>query len=174
MIETLIAFFAFEAFGFWVLVAALCIGIICAIENDHELVPFIFIGVMGWLYHKELFSLVSIPWPAIAGCILGYVVAGIVWSVFKWKRYCNSIIKQDGMDRSDAKYKLALSHNKSKITGWLTYWPWSAAWTVGWGCTRDFWVYIYEQMEGVYKKIAEDAISKLPEPKLTKSTRSEN
>jgi len=163
MIETLTLFFAFNAIGFWILAAALCIGIICAIENDHELIPFVLIGLMGWIYFEELWALAhSISWPLVAGCALAYVAAGIGWSVVKWARYVREVVKTSS-NQSDAKYTLRLSHNKSKITGWLAYWPWSAFWTVGWGVTRDFWVYIYDSMEAVYQKIADQAISGMPE-----------
>lgn len=164
MIESILALFALGTLWFWVLLAVLSIIFIAAIENEKYFVPtLITIGFAG-AYWKA-FSALSLDWRAVAIGVGIYALMGILWSVFRWFKFVKSAAgeyrkKADGIltqsQLSDLRREIGVSNNKSRITAWVAYWPWSLIWNI----TGDFFTMIYENLEGLYQKIADHAIGK--------------
>ncbi len=46
---------------------------------------------------------------------------------------------------------------KGRITAWMTYWPWSALWTLINDPVRRFFCWVYEQLSGVLQAISDRA-----------------
>lgn len=53
--------------------------------------------------------------------------------------------------------KPSASHCKGQITVWMTYWPWSALWTLINDPVRRFFCWAYEQLSGVLQEISNRA-----------------
>lgn len=50
-----------------------------------------------------------------------------------------------------------VSDNKSRITGWMTYWPWSALWTLINDPVRRFYRWAYTQLHGLLQGMSDKA-----------------
>lgn len=164
MITTVLEFFALGTFGFWLLCGLISIIFVACLEHDNTWFPSVLSVALVALYWKAL-VLLAIGWQAIAIGVLVYAVSGIVWSMFRWFRYVKSTAdtyreehggKLTEQNRSTLVYKLKASNNKSRITAWIAYWPWSLVWNI----TGDFFKMAYESLQGVYQSIADRAIGK--------------
>ncbi len=158
MIESILSLFIVGTIGFWVLMAAVAIIIIASIENDHFGFPALLLMVVGAIYHKELLLLGWTPLLLFALC---YLVIGIAWSAFKWYRYVKKQVRLAKSRKSfteamheNLKDTLSLSNNKSRITAWLAYWPFSLIWSL----TGDFWNMIFENVKALYQRILDNAL----------------
>ena len=63
-----------------------------------------------------------------------YIVLGLVWSIFKWyfflhnkNEYLTKKFENDNLRESDFP---KAKNNKSRIISWMSYWPFSAFWTL--------------------------------------------
>lgn len=162
MITTLFEFFALGTLGFWILISLISITFVACIENDHYTFPTILALAIGTIYWKPLMAFVN--WQSLAIGVLVYVVVGVLWSVFRWFRYVKDLTNKYKKNPSESalstlKYALDVSDNKSRITAWIAYWPWSLLWNI----IGDLCVTVYEQIEGVYQKITDKALGNLPE-----------
>lgn len=84
----MLALFAFGTIWFWIISAILLISVIIAVESDSGAVSFVFSLVLaGYLVsigHGHLFkSIIHHPGRTLA-YVLGYILIGVVWAVFKW------------------------------------------------------------------------------------------
>lgn len=166
--QTTAAVFSLLAFGtvwFWILFAVLIIGITILVEKDDDNPggATFFLAAAFALYYffgmKEQFNTVFQflfynPGTAI-GFILLYSLIGVVWSVAKWFFYVKKLVDEKCYDFEN---KVQPSNNKSRITGWMIYWPLSAAWTLINDPVRKFFNMIFEQFEGIYESISERAL----------------
>lgn len=157
-------FFAIGTIAFWVIISILSITFIACIENDHYTFPTILALVFSLIYWKS-FSAFHFDWRAIAVSVLVYVVAGVIWSIFRWFRYvkeCADYYKQypSQSNYSSLQDKIDAGENKSRITAWIAYWPWSLVWNL----IGDVCVTIYEQLQGVYQNISNKALKNIPQP----------
>ncbi len=93
---------------------------------------------------------------------LGYFLAGAIWSIVKWYYFLlNS--KEEQKKRKidypslakDFKFKIPKpSEHKSDIILWMSYWPFSAFWTLIDNPFKKIFNGIFKRLEGVYNKIA--------------------
>jgi len=87
-------------------------------------------------------------------CILGYLVIGVLWSFFKYYSFVRER-KRDGYTYE----MLQNANNKGRVITWMAYWPFSAiAHLVGDGLYKLF-VWIYDQVSGVYDRILKSVYS---------------
>lgn len=166
MIETIISAFAFGTIWFWLLVTITSIVVIASIENEHYFTPsalVLLLGIMSWK------SFTNMSWQAIATTIVGYLIIGIVWSLYKWHRHVTSVIAynikdsgswQKATERYAVKHTIEPAHNKGKLIGWIAWWPWSLFWNL----SGDFFNIVYDGMVNAYQKITDNALKKLTEP----------
>ena len=162
MITSILEFFALGTFGFWILCTLASVVFVACLENDNRWFPTVLTVALVGLYWKSL-VLLAIGWKAIALGALVYVLAGVVWSLFRWFRYVKSTADEyratNGSNLKDyqlreLKGSLSATRNKGRITGWIAYWPWSLVWNI----TGDTFKMIYENLQGVYQKISDRAI----------------
>lgn len=175
MTEAILAFLAVGTYGFWLFLSILSIFFIYCNENDHRIAPnLLFIGTIV-IYWK---SLVTLDWQLLVGTFVGYLVMGIAWSVFKWMRFVSHKVdeykEKYGSNLTDdqrisLKRDLNVTYHKSRVTGWITFWPWGIIWTL----TGDLWNALYDAMKSTYEKISDSGMSKFgtitPEDKSSKN-----
>lgn len=85
-----------------------------------------------------------------------YLVIGVVWSIFKWYFFLlnkrDKVLKRNDFWESDI--PKAKDH-KAKIISWMSYWPFSAFWTLLNDPIKRTFKFIYSKIEKVYEKMTE-------------------
>lgn len=162
MIESLLAALAIGTVWFWVIAVIASVLIIACVEHEHYPTPSIVAILLAIIYWKPI---TAAPWQTIGIVVGGFVLAGILWSVFNWFRFVqkktNYYREKYGdtltaEQMSDLKESIKVSSHKAQITGWIAFWPWSLFWTL----TGDFFNMIYDAMVNVYQNIANRALGK--------------
>lgn len=162
MITSILEFFALGTIGFWMLCSLVSVIFIACLENDNQWLPTMVSVALVAIYWKGFVAL-GMTWQGVAIGVLVYAVAGMLWSVYRWFRYVKeqaaSYRQRYGVSLTDSqrrelKSEISVSDNKSRITGWITYWPWSLLWNIA----GDFVKTIYEQLQGVYQRITDKAL----------------
>jgi hypothetical protein len=165
---TIAAFFAIGAVGFYLFLLFLSVVFTTAVQNDKGVGYFFatIVALFGALmYHTYVFAFV-LNWKLFVACFLAYGIAGGVWSVFRWFRYCRHVVLENPYDQA-AQYKqeaytpeqyyaskLKSRDHKSQLTSWIVFWPWSLVWNF----TGDFFTGIYESLANVYEKVSQSVI----------------
>lgn len=162
MIESLLAALAIGTVWFWIIALVASILIIACVENEHYPTPSIVAILLAIIYWKPI---TAAPWQTIGIVVGGFVLAGILWSVFSWfrlvqkktnyyrEKYGDTLTAEQ---MSDLKESIKVSSHKARITGWIAFWPWSLFWTL----TGDFFNMIYDAMVNVYQNITNRALGK--------------
>jgi hypothetical protein len=97
------------------------------------------------------------------GFFLLYFVFGVVWSFFKWffflrRRRDNLLnihrVKANGLNIDDI--PLA-KDNTNRLASWITYWPFSAIWTLLNDPVRKFVRFLVETFGGFYDRMSQSA-----------------
>lgn len=83
-----------------------------------------------------------------AGIVLGYIVAGVLWSFVKWYFFLLDC-KAKGLKRPYAE------DNKSRIVSWMMYWPVSVIATCIFDFIKRAWNSLYEKISGVFDSITD-------------------
>jgi len=160
--------FVVGTFWFWLLLVAAVILLIIALENDAfwkaTLVVAVTITVLIFMgAGKELGSVGSAIWhnPGTSVlCVLGYLLVGSGWSVYKWirflKEYARNISETDGKIR-EYELKGLVKNNKTKLINWMTYWPFSMLWAA----LSDPFHEIYIRLTGLYDRLAKKYLGHL-------------
>lgn len=89
---------------------------------------------------------------------MGYILVGVMWSIFKWKKYCVNYYSGDRPEYfSNGLYirKLYASSNKARITGWMIWWPTSLVWWLIHDPITRFYNFLYDSLIAVFDSIAE-------------------
>lgn len=109
------------------------------------------------------------PWQAI-GYGAGYFLVGAVWSIVKWWRHEVARVESvrsefdhhDKFRKPDDTWTEYIRHRKSNvadykgiITAWITFWPFSAVWTLLDDPIRRLCARIYKELYGVYQRISD-------------------
>jgi hypothetical protein len=140
-------------------------------------------GALALFGNFNVFSL-ALSHPLHVAYIVGaYFVAGALWSVAKWyffvrerRRKYNDVrakfleakgLPTDGpipdehkeafsknYDLKEYRNRPRIRDNKAIVTGWLAFWPVSAAWTLLNDPIRRIFEWIYETLHGVYEGIS--------------------
>jgi len=100
----------------------------------------------------------------IIGCILGYLVFGVIWSIVKWFFFLHE--KRDvymkNVERYPSQYKKAdianhiptAADNKFRILTWMYLWVFSATWTLIDQPIKRTFRFVYNKLESTYDKMA--------------------
>lgn len=95
-----------------------------------------------------------------------YVVAGIVWSFYKWYVYLKrkvEVLKEKGYkfpnNKKDYPESFDASKNKESIIAWMIYWPFSAFWYIISDPITRFYKWLFEKFSGIYEKIANSVLN---------------
>lgn len=96
-----------------------------------------------------------------------YIAAGGIWSLFKWWLHCKRV-REEIADFTGAttitsfqlqrlRDKLTVSQNKSRLTFYIAFWPWSMAWSG----LHDFFEGMYNRLRAKYESIAKAGLDEL-------------
>ena len=163
LMTAILEFLAFGTFGFWLVLSLVSILIIACIEHDKYWWPsLVSIGVLAF-YWKSVIALGSIQ--GIILVTLGYAIAGVIWSIFRWYRYtktiANGYVAKYGTSLTDAQFSnlrcdIRVYSHKSQLCSWIAYWPWSVMWNI----VGDFVNTLYDSVQKVYSSISQKHIDK--------------
>ena len=98
------------------------------------------------------------PWK-ILGWMGMYLGVGLVWSLFKW--YFFLVKRKERLLSYSTKKKLSkddipkAADNKSRIITWMTYWPFSAFWTMIDEPVKKFFRFVYSKTEKIFQKMSD-------------------
>ena len=94
-----------------------------------------------------------------------YVVAGIVWSFYKWYVYLKKNVeklKERGTKSTNFKKDYSnifdASENKESIIAWMIYWPFSAFWYIISDPITKFYKWLFEKFSGIYENITNSVL----------------
>lgn len=83
-----------------------------------------------------------------------YIALGLVWSIFKWyfylynkNEYLTKKFENDSLYESDFP---KAKNNKARIISWMSYWPFSALWTLINEPVKKTYRFIYSKMERLF------------------------
>jgi hypothetical protein len=162
--------FIVGTFWFWSLIVLATILLIWAVDSNAYwkallvlVGTFVVLGFFGagqeiremgsWVWSHPLQTFLS---------VLGYLVVGAVWSIFKWNRYLkilrfNKI--EDGGKFSKSELENMVRYNKSRLISWMAYWPFSIIWTA----LSDPFQELYRRLSGTFQKLVYKNLSDLQE-----------
>lgn len=158
-----------------IIIPLILIAIYVEHQDSHGWMAFWAIVIHAWL-----FKFFEIDPVIVAYYTAGYVPVGILWSIYRWKRYVGAFIttrkrwEQEErnvtisnnysntafvFDVEDVRESLTLLNNKQKILCWVMGWPISLAESFLGDLVHQLWTFISVRLGGIYKRIAESAIS---------------
>ncbi len=154
MFEGISLFFALIVWYEIIALAIVSILMVGFMWNEHGAVPFVGLLIImfySWTGNGALVEPVSLldAWLFI----LGYIVIGLIWSVFKWGRLVKYYINKYEKE-ADVRSSLSYTSN-DKIAFWILWWPFSILGFI----FDDAIEWIIEHFKGVYNMITEKMIS---------------
>jgi len=169
--ESILLFFAVGTWAFWLLILSLSTVYTIATERDTHGVAIFATFIAAGLCWNSLVALgTTIAWPLLLIGIGVYALVGGAWSVFRWFKYCREYIVQNPFNINATndysgikettisfyKNRLQPSKHKSRLIGWIAYWPWSLVWNI----VGDTLTAIYDALVNIYQKTADLVIKK--------------
>lgn len=171
LLAAILAFFVFPSVGFFI--GLLALSVVYTIATERDIHGFaIFATVLGVALFWSTISLAFAAWHLLLIGAAAYALAGGAWSVFRWFKYCREYIvnhpyNSPVSDYSGGKevrltateyYKKELrpGKHKSRLIGWIAYWPWSLIWNIA----GDTLTAIYDALANVYQRTADAVIKK--------------
>lgn len=176
----------FGSLWFWGLLALVTILLFTFIDNDEGFgataTLFGFLLIMQLFGDLKIFSYVRLqPLNAIKWTLC-YFAAGTLWSIAKWwfyvrnerlhydeekirflqKNEVDGTIIPDKLKSSWTRHapaKPSASRSKDKIIRWMTFWPWSAVWTLINDPIKKLFKSIYANIQNLLQKIADSAFA---------------
>jgi hypothetical protein len=159
MIESILTFIAVGTFWFWLLIAIASGIVIGCLEDDKIGWPIFLTILFSFIYYEDL-ALVFSDWRVIGIFLFIYVVCGVIWSFYRWfihvRKFIKNYNRKEFSPLKDSR-ELNVSYNKSLITGWIIYWPWSLVWNL----TGDFFRNLFEGLKKSYQKIVDKQLEEL-------------
>lgn len=172
MFEILLLF----TFWPWLLVAAFIavLGFSAAQETTFFAIiaVILYAGVSFFVYDINILSwIVASPLSAVFALVL-YTTAGVVWSLYMWRRHMLGELLQSEMKSAKQK-QISVSgspdgyresgyfpssakavNNKDRIISWISLWPVSAVWYILDDIVIGFFRNVYEMMGGLYDRVS--------------------
>lgn len=99
-----------------------------------------------------------------------YIGVGVVWSFFKWYFYLTNVkeklLYKYNNDLSKVyDYEIPVaSSNKSRIITWMSYWPFSALWTLINEPFKKTFKFIYSKIEGIFQAMSDRIFKDFKKP----------
>lgn len=171
-------FLLFGTFWFWFIIV-ICVAIVIRLAEAFEehpesgwagftiLITLVLLSIFGnWEFFKKILLFVKDNPFTIFGCILIYIIIGIVWSFFKWYNYLRKIRDEikDKRERGSSPTSTPIpkfDEEKALIISWMTYWPFSMLWTLMHNLIRDVFNFISDQLKGAYEKVIKNLFKEL-------------
>lgn len=139
-------------------------------SDDNIFWPFLVAAGIFASAYFILNPMLNIAWDILKWALIGYVPLGLVWSAFKYRKFCTKQIEYARTNNQWTEYtpegkltknqletynnRTSLSRVTGRITYWIVYWPLSAmVWLV-----RDFVVDAFDYIINKVFKRMYDAI----------------
>lgn len=129
-------------------------------QNDVANISFFLLIGASILYYGifNSFNFLIDNFSMVVLVFFGYTVVGVLWSFFKWDRFCLSQFKKwenMGQPRvSKELYKPKYTNNKSKLFSWTFIWPISIIGYIIGDLLVDFFNFILKYFGEIYNKIS--------------------
>ncbi len=122
-------------------------------------------------FHIDLFNYVKENWFNVLLYSVVYVAAGLVWSFPKWFFFLRNMrdkyleLKKQNKSESYILSDLGVipplaSQHKTKIIGWISYWPISIVWTLLDDFITKIFTEIFNLFSGLYQKMSDSVFKK--------------
>jgi len=151
--------------GAWLLTWPVIIAlVILGIVFEHN-------GARGWAVFTALISMLvayfffNVSLAAIAVGSVAYIVVGLIWSFWRYKRHAEKVVEQNR--ESNIYYKeraLAALHPKAMlgtITAWILIWPFSMVENIVGDIITTIQLLVTKFFRGVYHKVYDSAVTAL-------------
>lgn len=149
---------------FWAPIVIAAVAIAVAVESDHVGWATFFVvalaallwlfgnvdPVVQWVKQRTLWDLVWVGVYFAVGSI--YTVPRLWWYVRKLKREYDRDVARYGAQAVSSR-KPTVDGNKSRIIGWIIYWPLSMAWFLFNDPAYRLAEFIYERFGSIYQRI---------------------
>lgn len=162
MLTFLGSIFVFGSFMFWILTLSCFLILSFLVENDSDangstiLCIGSYLAIIHWFGDASVFSWISSDPMRIVKYAVGYISLGVVWSFvrlyFKLKMLA-------AKKNNDPNVRIPqFSEFKSRIVGWMTYWPASMVGVLLNDIVRNTFKFIVEYLSGSYKAVYNSAL----------------
>lgn len=158
--EVILGFLAGVMFNWWF--GALILVFAMVSSNDESAGFTIFwTALLAFVIYHTVDMPVEYFWLALAA----YVPIGVVWSVYRWKRYAIRRVEKynEIINPSDSDYARLLRNTDSKqnvdtIVAWMIVWPISIIENMTSDIVAALNDFVKNKMNGVYKKLSDSAL----------------
>jgi hypothetical protein len=106
----------------------------------------------------------NVPLQTLGICIVAYLVIGVIWSFWRFKRYIDKLVDAYNDDPSPTKYQrerldsdIALNRNKSRIVSWIIVCPFSVVENIAGDVVRLLSNFVSGSLRYVYESIIKSA-----------------
>lgn len=168
MIESILVFFGLPIVLVCLAVFYSIVYIVATEKDTHGFAIFTTL-VAALVYYKYIIAFFA-NWQLSLLCLVAYGFIGGVWSIWRWMRYCKKTVEKGtgnyqtwkGGEKVDISAEehfqemLAPNAHKSRLIGWIVYWPWSMVWNV----LGDFFTGIYDFLSNIYERVRNAVIRK--------------
>lgn len=135
--------------------------------------------IIGWVVHNEeagwamfltvcsiaiLCGILQLSVVTIGIGAIVYLPIGLVWSIWRWKRKVNYIVRQvqDGDMSSDrGREEVLVRNNLQNLVSWVIVWPFSVVESFIGDIVELVQIAVRNWFRSVYEKISNDAIQKI-------------
>lgn len=136
------------------------LGVIFEHNEAHGFATFLALVAMVTSYFLFHVSLLMILYGAIA-----YIVIGLVWSFYRYKRHADKVVaRNEGKDRATKERALEALHPKnmlSSITAWILIWPFSVVENAIGDIINAVQLLVTKFFRGVYHRVYDSAVNAL-------------
>jgi hypothetical protein len=147
------------SFPVWIIALLAAAGLY---DRDHKVLLAFFAVLFAFITYKLFLPVLALV--PIYYLIGGYIAAGVLWSVFKWIRYCDSItemVRKGYISKEQGLHKIAFDDNIPDIVGWAAMWPFSFIGTALYDVFNVFTTLITRTFRGTYRVIADHFAGKI-------------
>jgi len=167
----ILGFILIESIWWWLLTVAFLGTEIYGTHEENGWVSsfslMMYVGILAFFFNVPVFSYIVDNPLTIILATLGYVVAGTLWSFFKWWMVVNDYVKKyNKLKKDDKNYtstydRPAASDEKTTFAYWIAYWPLSITWFFFGDFLNRIFKGIVDKFGRVYESIEKKAFSKL-------------
>jgi len=151
---------AISAWGVLIIAVLIILGILFEHNESRGWAVFVAILLAGVAY-----VFFSVPLYMIGIGVAGYIVVGLVWSFWRYKRHAQKVVeKNKGRNNSEKEMALRSLHPKAMlgtITAWIMVWPFSMVGSLAGDLINFVQSLVTKFFRGVYFRIYDSAVAAL-------------
>ena len=119
------------------------------------------IALHDWFSPYDVHTAAIENWKWLALGFACYLPIGGAWSIFRWYRYNVAKLKEWNTlpdtdwrkQKKDSNPRPGVSAHKSRIIGWIVYWPWSVFWYALKDVLMRVFEHVFELLKSTYQKV---------------------